>query len=252
MRIELISLFISFVALVFSTTLTLHSFKLQKLYQRFEHESKEKTKEDLLKILASLRLIVAKASITNYCKNLTFVEEKKAVQCFLVSVTWTAMQYSFFTTQKRSLLWLHLLFILDSEDIGVLAHSATEAEKELHGFIERDGINTLNALKEDFRDVLVSFSDNKSTDEIMKLLYQTTEKKLIDKDKYFINFLYYIRDIVNISDYDVDLFIAVFENDISLLEKALNAGGNPHVTQGEILKKYNCYLSEFEKKGNKE
>lgn len=246
MRIEQISMIISFAALVLSTLIALYNMKLQKSFQKFEHGSKEKTKQDLLEVLASLRLIVAKASLGNFCKNLDFKEEKNAVQRFLQSNTWTAMQYSFCISKKDSLLLLRLLTILNSEDRSDLAAFAAVSEKDLHDFIAKDGLVTINKLKEDYSDVLISFSDSKSTDEITKAFYETVDKTQTDRDKNFRAFLYYLRDEQNISDPDVDIFIAVSENDVLSLENAIKAGGNINVTTGDIYKKYDCYLKEFE------
>lgn len=250
MRIEQISMIISFTALVISTLIALYNMKLQKSFQKFEHGSKEKTKQDLLEVLASLRLIVAKASIGNFCKDLDFKEEKNAVQRFLQSDTWTAMQYSFCISKKVSLLSLRLLIILNSEDRFDLAAFAAVSEKDLHDFIAEDGIVTINKLKEDYSDVLISLYDSKSTDEITKALYETVEKTQTDGDKNFRSFLYYLRDEQNISDPDVDVFIAVSENNVPSLENAIKAGGNIEGTQGDIYKKYDSYLEGFKRNKN--
>ncbi|MDO5115550.1 MAG: hypothetical protein Q4D58_05580 [Synergistaceae bacterium] len=193
-----------------------------------------------------MRLIVAKASIGNFCKNLDFKEEKNAVQRFLQSNTWTAMENSFCISKKDSLLLQRLLIILNSEDRSDLAAFAAISEKDLHDFIAKDGIVTINKLKENYSNLLISLSGSKSTDEITKALYETVEKMLTDGDKNFRSFLYYLRDEQNISDPDVDVFIATLAGDALALENAIKVGGNINVTTGDIYKKYDCYLKEFE------
>ena len=49
-----------------------------------------------------------------------------------------------------------------------------------------------------------------------------------------------------VNDPDVDLFIAVFDDDVTAVEQALNEGGNPTTTKGEILRRYEDEWRNFE------
>jgi hypothetical protein len=51
-----------------------------------------------------------------------------------------------------------------------------------------------------------------------------------------------LREQKGVADPDVDLFMAVFENDVDKLQRALDAGANVNVTDLELARKYGLDL----------
>ena len=74
------------------------------------------------------------------------------------------------------------------------------------------------------------------------------------KDKLFEKFVYYLVDVKHVQDPDVILFKAVFDSNNHTddnnqtkekIEKAINDGANPNVTDTQIIKRHSHFYKEF-------
>lgn len=86
--IDIITIIISTIAILISII----TYKQNYYINQYEFASKEKTKEDILKLLAALHLIIDKA-MYNHLMSLDFDKEKEIIKDFLLSDTWVTIKY---------------------------------------------------------------------------------------------------------------------------------------------------------------
>lgn len=84
---DIMTTIISGLALIISIISGIFSYKQNYIINQYEFASKEKTKEDVLQLLAALQLIIDKA-IYNHLLEVNLTKEKEVIKDFLLTDTW--------------------------------------------------------------------------------------------------------------------------------------------------------------------
>jgi hypothetical protein len=210
--------------------------RMNRKVNRKDYEISENLKYELLRLIAALRSLDAKAVLSPHLKGkMDYSQEIKVISELRVSPGYLVFLH--FITNDDDRFWIdfniHFLSVegnnMSMKDIRKFSNRIINILKNK---TDLKGILDLEVL-----DLMKEICDMKGT------APQYEEEKVEDKEPpIFDSFINYLVSNGN-SDPDVKVWYGVLYNNTEVLKQALDAGGNSKSTQQEIVDKYK---SEFE------
>ncbi|MDE2518915.1 MAG: hypothetical protein O0X96_10200 [Methanocorpusculum sp.] len=234
---------VAFTSLVVSIISSIYGFTQNKKLQEFEHRTREDTKEDLVKLDTALKSIITKSSYRNDMKNLGFDAEKKIISDFLLSPTWLAIEYLINRNGDKTVLHVELLIILNRQDGITIGFAAHNAEKELSRISKQYHDELLN-LKNNIYTLLPEISGD-SVERLSKTAVHAVKDRITYSDDYVKDAFRYLKEKKGVEDPNIDLFLAVLDNNEALLKQAIDSGGNLSQDDRDLMRKYEKLLKDY-------
>lgn len=226
---------VAFTSLVVSIVSSIYGFTHNKKLQEFEHRTREKTKEDLVKLDTVLKSIIIKSSYRNDMKNLGFDSEKQIISDFLLSPTWLAIEYLVNQNGDKTVLPVELLIILNRQDGITIGFATRNAEKELSRISKQYQDELLN-LKNNIYTMLPEISGD-SVERLSKTVVNAVKDRITYNDNYIRNAFHYLKEKKGVEDPSINLFLAVLDNNDDQLKQTLDSGGNLSMDDRDLLRK---------------
>lgn len=233
---------VAFTSLVVSIISSIYGFTQNRKLQEFEHRTREDTKEDLVKLDTALKSIIIKSSYRNDMRNLVFDAEKNIISDFLLSPTWLAIEYLINQNGDKTVLHVELLIILNRQDGITIGFAAHNAERELSRISSQYQEELLN-LKDNIYTMLPEISGD-NVDRLSKTAVSAVKDRITYNDDYVKDAFRYLKEVKGVADPNIDLFLAVLDNNEELLKQSIDAGGNLAMDDKDLLKKYEKLLKD--------
>ncbi|HJK07720.1 MAG TPA: hypothetical protein O0X46_01215 [Methanocorpusculum sp.] len=233
---------VAFTSLVVSIISSIYGFTQNRKLQEFEHRTREDTKEDLVKLDTALKSIIIKSSYRNDMRNLVFDAEKNIISDFLLSPTWLAIEYLINQNGDKTVLHVELLIILNRQDGITIGFAAHNAERELSRISSQYQEELLN-LKDNIYTMLPEISGD-NVDRLSKTAVSAVKDRITYNDDYVKDAFRYLKEVKGVTDPNIDLFLAVLDNNEELLKQSIDAGGNLAMDDKDLLKKYEKLLKD--------
>lgn len=233
---------VAFTSLLVSIASSMYGFTQNKKLQEFEHRTREDTKEDLVKLDTALKSIIIKSSYRNDMKNLGFDLEKKIISEFLLSPTWLAIEYLINQNNDKTMLHVELLLILNRQDGITIGFAAHNAEKELSRISKQYQEELLN-LKNNIYTMLPEISGD-SVERLAQTAVSAVKDRITYSDEYVRDAFHYLKEEKGVKDPNIDLFLAVLDNNEDLLKQAIDAGGTLAADDKDLMRKYEKLLKD--------
>lgn len=205
--------------------------RMNKKVNRKDYEISENLKYELLKLIAALRALDAKAVMSPHVnKTMDYSQEIQVISNLRMSPGYLVFLHSINNDDDR--FWIdfniQLLSVVGKEmsmqDIRKFSNRLLDLLKNktnLQGILD---LEVLDLMKEfcEMKGTAPEFNDNNSESSFDKK-FKTYIEALVKQGN---------------SDPDVLVWYGVLFSDTEILEKALKDGGRPNITQEEIIKKY--------------
>ena len=141
---------------------------------------------------------------------------------------------------------------LESDTVTQINHTRVNIgmlEKELQNLTnetQRVFSAKIAALDQQLEEVKRKILESISLRKAMVIADQKVEKTTNSpEEKVFLKMMKRLKEL-HVNDPDVLLFIGVMENNLDLVKEAMELGGNPHASQGELIERHKSLLhSEF-------
>lgn len=239
MQLQIISIIVSGLALIASSYFAFMANRTNKKVNKKDFEISETLKYDILKIIATIRTLDFKAAISNLVPKTSYATECEALNQLMISPSFLLMLQSMPSEERQMTeLYFHIL-------------SNAENTKTPNNIIRRNCHYILEVLKSkvDFKGVLdisviKAIHNLCEIESVVDSSYEKSQSNSENKDSLFEQFVHYLIE-KGIKDEDLNVLYGVMTNDNKMLETALKNGGNPNVTQGEILKRYQSFVEDF-------
>jgi hypothetical protein len=226
-----------------------------------DFRAEESVKEDIARLLASLRSIYLKAAwLTQQSDQLDdrhgslFDNERRVIQDFMNSTTALA----FYALEGRmsakagpraeewrvfSLYMIEILRAGVPADYRLIANRAVRAEHVITQ-LQREDIATLSEDVSNLSRAIGEFADNRSETVLSRAAYEVFGGTT-DQEEAHDSSLAKLRELKRqgIEDPDIELFLAVADDDPEAARRALDSGAHVDVTIGEILERYKDRLA---------
>lgn len=253
--IDTLSAVIAAIALLSSIISTFLSIQTSRKLGSVDFQSAERVKADTSELISTLRSVIYKGIMFRLnSKNLTIEHEKEMVSKFSTSTTgfafhiWAAEKSRVASENgDQSEPWrtfqLRLTEILNATDPGEAVSAATSIQLMFSGLV-KDDFETISDYLDDIPKALVKLESNIEHDIVMKVnrdlfANESKESELTTKAK--LNFL----KSKGVVDPDIDLFIAIDNDDAGLAKDALDRGASPNASLGEIWDRHQKVLEGF-------
>lgn len=236
---DIITIIISVIAVLISVISGVFTYRQNYYVNQYEFNSKEKTKEDILKLIACLHLMVDK-TLYNQIINveIDIEKEKEIIYNFLFSDTWIAIKYVMRKKEEDiTSTTLRFLTIIYDKNISNIGDLALILEKQLSKMCEENLKDILKEKRKLSRDLERFTQENKFN-------LQYYEKRFKSKNENMKNNLerlMYLKNEKGIKDYNIDMWIGFLNQDIGIMEMAIRNGANIYTTIRELLDKYEDY-----------
>ena len=241
MQLEVISVIVSGLAIIMSSYFAFIANRTNKKVNQKDFEISENLKYDLLKLIATIRTMDFKAAISGHVPNISFATECESLNQLMISPSFLLMLQAIPEEERQmSEMYFHILSCCEKSNIPLI-------------IIRRDCHYILDTLKDkvDFKGVLdisviKAIHNLCEIESVVDSSYSKSHETGNKQDSLFESFIDFLIE-KGVKDEDVNVFHSIFHNDTDALKAALDNGGNPNVTQGDILKKYPTYLEDFNK-----
>lgn len=111
-------------------------------------------------------------------------------------------------------------------------------------FIKNDGIAVIDAYMRNFSETIAKMTDIDNISDLTKTSYNVVNRTTTRSDGVIESQLRYLKE-QGVKDPDIDLFIAVFDNNLDAVKLACDNGANVNVRDVELLEKYEDKLKDF-------
>ena len=229
-----------------------------------DFQAEQAVKRDTAELLATFRSLAYKGVVYRQqpkekrddCQFSEFVniaEEKSKIQKFLTSPT--ALAYYEYASKKSEqakkeglpekwrTFFLRMTELLQESNPYSAATKAMDIEKDFFNFSEEAKFNEVAVELAKLSKVIENANKIRESDIVLKALIEIS-KSSFDESK-FEPFIRFLKEKKNVKDPNIDLFLAVFENDEILAKSALDSGADLRVTSAMIVRKYEDYWKEF-------
>lgn len=193
---------------------------------------------------AALRSIVVKSTLVPHLGSVDFATERETIRRFLVTPAFMLIEYDLAKNNIESVLRISLIIISESSSVQEAAKFAIPVEKELSKFIKNGGIAVIDAYMRNFSETITNMTDINNISDLTKTSYNVVNKISTRTDGIIESKLRYLKE-QDVKDPDIDLFIAVFDNNLDAVKLACDNGANVNVRDVELLKKYEDKLKDF-------
>lgn len=235
---DIMTTIISGLALIISIISGIFSYKQNYIINQYEFASKEKTKEDVLQLLAALQLIIDKA-IYNHLLEVNLTKEKEVIKDFLLTDTWTTIRYIRRDDEYIRMITVRFLLLLSDENVVRAGKMALYLEKDISKICEYNLEDILKA-KRELKQNLNRFNLGNESD-FNKEWFEKRFKDEDHRDQEICNRLIYLKNEKGIQDYNIDMWIGLLKGDGDMLKNALQNGANAKADIVELLEKYKDY-----------
>ena len=235
---DIMTIIISGLALIISIISGIFSRKQNYLINQYEFASKEKTKEDILQLLAALQLIIDKA-IHDHLLEVDLTKEREVIKDFLFTDTWTTIRYIKRDDEDIEAITVKFLLILSDKNIVRAGETALKLEKDISKICEYNLEDILKA-KQDLKQNLNRFklgNESNFNKEWFEKRFQAED----NRNQEIYNRLIYLKNKKGIQDYNIDMWLGLMKGDNDMLENALQNGANAKTDIAELLEKYKDY-----------
>lgn len=235
---DIMTIIISGLALIISIISGIFSHKQNYLINQYEFASKEKTKEDILQLLAALQLIIDKAIYAQLIE-VDLTKEKEVIKDFLFTDTWTTIRYIKKDDDDIWKITLRFLVSLSNENIVNASEIARCLEEDIIKICEYNLEDILKA-KQDLKQNLNRFELGKESNfnkEYFEKIFQDED----NRDQEIYNRLIYLKNEKGIQDYNIDMFIGILKKNGDMIANALQNGANAKLKITELLERYKDY-----------
>lgn len=234
--IDIITIIISTIAILISII----TYKQNYYINQYEFASKEKTKEDILKLLAALHLIIDKA-MYNHLMSLDFDKEKEIIKDFLLSDTWVTIKYIIKDNEIQLVrITAKFMLLIYNSDLKQAGEMALILEKDINKICD-ENLDSIFKEKEKIKKNLRKLKFGEES-EFNKEWYEKLSNIRNNNNDELCNKLLYLKYEKNIQDCNIDMFIGVMTGNTELVGNALNNGADVKITIGEVLEKYKDFL----------
>ncbi|MCY3795237.1 MAG: hypothetical protein OXG51_12805, partial [Gammaproteobacteria bacterium] len=248
-----------------------------KQAQTSDFQVSQRVKEDLAKLVAVLDSIMMKGAVysqqpretrdsPDFRNRVRLTHEFDALHDILHGGTALALRTFVAEKSKAAsaegrqeeswrLFFLYLAEMPHSETPYEAALNAARLENLLSQLSERD-IQELSSYLMDIPSRIEQLWDDRKHDVVLTVMMDLenpsevgspsickepdSEMGLLQEE--FAAFARYLKEDVRIDDPDLDVFWSVFKSNVQELENALDRGGNPNVTDNEIVRRYREHL----------
>lgn len=170
------------------------------------------------------------------------MRKKKIISDYLLSPTWLAIEYLLNRNGDKSSLHMGLLIVLDRDNGITIGFAAHNAEKELGRLIKQYNEELLT-LKKNIYTMLPEISED-NVDRLAQSAYNAVKSEISYNDEYAKDAFRYLKEEKGVHDTNLDIFLAVLDNDEKLLKEAIDAGGSLGMDDKSLLKKYERLLED--------
>ena len=237
------------IAICVSTPLAIWAARLNVKTAKSDFKLSEAVKDDVLKLLSALRACQFKTAQNPNDPNIDLSREKGIITDFFLSPTaiafyiWAAesSKKSQGEPEERRIFFLRVAMMLNSTNNLEIRNISTDLERCFDGLSEDDFKRIISHLK-DVPSGLRKVVDLRPHDPILNALDSIRAKELSPGKK--VAFFKFLKS-KGIADPDVDLFIAVDDNDSVKLKQAIASGADVQVFDTELLNRYDKELDEF-------
>lgn len=227
------------VALIVSSISYYKTNRMSKKVNSKDYEISENLKYELMQLIAVLKSLDSKAALSPGLNvKADYLPEINEISKLVISPSYLVFLRSIDNEKDRS--WvdlnIHYLVIRGNE------MSRSEVRQFSNRVLDliKNTTSLKNTLNLDVFNLMKEFCDMKGA------VPKYEEKEAKNDNEMFSLFLSYLRNN-GVDDPDVNVFYGVVNGDEELLKQALNAGGNPNITDKAIIKKYkDLYLSFIE------
>lgn len=233
--LDIITISISIVALIISIISSVISHRQNYIINQYEFVSKEKTKEDILKILSALHLIVDK-TMHSHLIQMNIEKEKEVVLDFLLSDTWLAIKYVMKDNEYIIPIITNFLLLLE-DNVEHAGEIALELEDQICKICE---LNIDNILKEK-RKLGENLGRFAKENNFNRKWYEKRKRSKNEYETEAYNRLLFLKHKKNIQDINIDFWIGFLGHDIDIVKDAVNNGVNGIINIAEIIEKYKDY-----------
>lgn len=211
--------------------------RMSKKVNRKDYEISENLKYELLKLIAALRALDAKAVISPHITSkMDYSQEIQVITNLRMSPGYLVFLHSINNDEDR--------FWVDFNIQYLSVAGKTMSMQDIRRFSNRllnllkDKTNLKGVLDLEVLELMQEFCEMKGTAPAYE--EKTNEQ---NADNNFRNLIVYLVEQGN-DDPDVYVWYGVLNNDTEILKKAIENGGSPNTTQMEIV---NRYKAEFDK-----
>lgn len=208
-----------------------------------DYKAQQNLKTDIANLLISLNWIILDSGLAagQGSKPADLGAEQTSVRDFLNSTSAFAL-YGLVHDKSREagnrssawrILFAQLWEIATTSDTSARLHRALEAQATLKQLTRAD----LRAMAQQLQDIesgIALFSKTQTEDVLITATAQVFTRQ---PEVPLADFLRRLKT-AGVSDHDVDLFLGVIDNDSEAVKAALDAGGDPHITEGALRRRY--------------
>lgn len=222
-----------------------------------DYKAEQQIKYDLARLHAALSSAQVRAGIKLDVKlrgATNFSQEKLVAHEFLQSVTGFAF---YMLTARKSeesrgspeewrLFHLYIAELVESSDVSVFLNRATRVQRLLSELTSND-IDSLCSSVRDLSGSAANFGWAIEKNLVLRAMNEVYGGKAtadVDDNSAVLDRLAYLKSI-GVEDPDIDLFIAVHQNDTTSLKSALDRGANMNVTDKQILSRHAEKLKQY-------
>lgn len=239
---DIITIIISVIALLISVISGVFTYRQNYYVNQYEFNSKEKTKEDILKLIACLHLMVDK-TLYNQMINveIDIKKEKEIIYDFLLSDTWIAIKYVMMKKEEDIILTTHrfLTIIYNSKisNISNIGDLALILEKQLSKMCEENLKDILKEKRKLSGNLERFAQENKFNSECYEKRFKLKNESM----RRNLERLMYLKNEKGVQDYNIDLWIGFLNQDTGIVEMAIKNGADPDITIRQLWDKYEDY-----------
>jgi hypothetical protein len=222
-----------------------------------DHQAAEQVKADIARLLAACRSIQTKsvyvAGTARQLAPLDFAHEKEQINDFLSSTTAFAM-WAWVGERSAAAgpapegwrtFFLTLVEMLATEDpdYWTLADRGAQVEVLVSALSAHD-VKRVGKMVEDLPAAVGRFDESRRRDPAIAAFHAIQAERKAAQALYPAKMRY--LKAKGVQDPDLDMHLAVVDDDTAALETALAAGANPAVTDGQVVRRHAAELAGFD------
>lgn len=245
----------SVIAIVVSVCGFYFTIQTKRTLSSSDYRLSQEVKSDTASLIATLRSVITKGSYAKLGKPADIDLEKKRIDEFLNSPTGLAY-YSWAAVKSRNAskgageywrtFFPHLSELTMSTDSHEIVWHASELEKMLVSLEKRD-LETIINYNADLTKMIDSVGDSRDGNAFVLLAVEDNDVNDPNKtDKEKIRMLNFLKNEKDVRDPTLDLFLAVYQEDLKGVQEALDNGAEINMPLYQLLSKYEVILKELD------
>ena len=255
--VDVLQLSVAGLAVAISVATAFYAAKVSREVSSGDYASSERVKWETAKLLASLRSIATKGVHALIFKGkMDLTEEQESINEFINSPTafayyaWAGLksdQAGQGVAEKWRLLFYRLSQLSHSKDPHGSVQLAVELEGTFDSLTEGD-LKIIVEYNSDLIEGLANSKQGRAGDPMLTVLHELLgerEAQEGENEELVMRQLAFLKGLA-LGDPDVDLALAVLQQDLDGAAGALARGGNMHAPIGEVLSRHKAQLARFE------